>query len=132
MIKFRTRIQAELYLKWINFWIPIKLKWEGQHLLANRSFISKNFLSCGTYDNDNRWSVVKQFGTQEMIDDLKNFKSIDPSELETEHLTNYDRKKKLDYMLNDKPIEPEPETELAKQIRDNILKNIQNVRKQES
>lgn len=129
MIKFRTRIQAELYLKWVNFWIPLKLKWKGQHLLANHSFISKNFLSCGTYDNDNRWTVVKQFGTQEMIDDLKNFQGIDPSTLEHEYIVNEERKKKLDYVLDDKPIESEPELDLSKKIEENMFKKYKNVRK---
>lgn len=28
----------KFWLKWINFYIPIKLKIKGQHLLANNSF----------------------------------------------------------------------------------------------
>lgn len=126
-MKFRTQIQAELFMKWINFWIPRKLKKEGKHLLKNNSFVRKNFLSCGTYDNDNRWTVFKQFITQEQIDDIRDFNGLDLSALEHEYIVNEERKRKFDYMLDDNP-EPTPESELAKKISENIKNNLKKYR----
>jgi hypothetical protein len=90
------------------------MKCEGKHLLANHSFITKNFLT------NNKWVVFKQFMCQEMIDDLSDVKLSEYLEEElSEYLTNEDRKRKLDCLLDDKPIEHT----LSEQIAENIKKN---------
>ena len=122
-MKFSTKIQAKLYLKWINFWYPLKFKWNGQHLIKNKSFISKNFLSCGKYDDDNKWTVFKQFWTQEMLDDLKNIKPFNIDEYYfDEYFINEDRKDKLENILNDKPFPPTLQRTIEEGIKDNIKK----------
>ena len=122
-MKFRTYIQAKLYLIWINFWYPIKFKREGKHLLGNSSFISYNFMGV----NDNKWTVFRQFITQELIDDLKKHQGMDiVAELESAIVTNEDRKQKLDWMLDDEPIPPDPLKILSNKIEENIKKELNN------
>ena len=122
-MKFKTHIQAKLYLIWINFWIPIRMIWEGKHLRGNGSFIAYNFMGV----NDNKWTVFKQFITQELIDDLKKHQGMDiVAELESAIVTNEDRKQKLDWMLDDEPIPPDPLKILSNKIEENIKKELNN------
>jgi hypothetical protein len=107
-MKFRTHIQAKLHLK------------------GNHSRIIKEGEINGIMD-DNKYTVFKEFWTQEMIDDLKNMKSMDEVlEMETEINHNEERKQKLDWMLDDKKIEPtEPtpfELSISKKIKENAEK----------
>ena len=78
MIQFKTREQAEQYLKLINIWIPFKLKKRGEHLLKiDCKVIGGEWL--GKREGGGDWTVWKQFWTQEMIDDLKNLPSSEIS-----------------------------------------------------
>jgi hypothetical protein len=117
MLKFRTKFQAKLYKKWVDFWIPLKYKYQGKHLLSKNTIIIKE---------DNKWSVFKLFMTQEMLNDIKNFKPFDPAMLESEYIQNETRKQNLDFLLDDIPI-----INFSNQISENMKNNLEKYLEQE-
>ncbi len=68
--QYKYKFIAGLMLKWLNFWYPLKIKLRGDTLIQNKSYVI-------TYNQGKTFIIHKAFITQEMIDDLQNFKSID-------------------------------------------------------